>query len=308
MTRNGNPTSKIVLPGVAEALRDTKILVGSCVSSLSAGDLGHFGPGSVSWRIFSHASYGASGIAAVLMQALHPVAMAGVDQHSAFRSDAWRRAHMTADYVFAITFSSRAVADAAADKVRRIHRRVAGIDPVTGRAYRADDPDLLLWIHSVHAEYALRGYETLARPLAPEDQDRFVAEQVTAARLVGLEPSLVPATRAELRRFIETREELRLTEPAAEFAAMLLRARMPITMRGFWALHIAAAARLLPEWALSAYRWPDRLPRGRLATRAMRLAFNSMNLAYLLFRPVRQARARLKWAEAVAARRDGAAR
>ena len=59
-----------------EAIRTTKLLVANSVRSLSVEDAGYFGPGSVSWRIFSHASYGVSGIAAVLMQALHPVAMA----------------------------------------------------------------------------------------------------------------------------------------------------------------------------------------------------------------------------------------
>ncbi len=152
MRRRPDATDTIVLPGVLEAIRTTKKLVGRSVESLSADDAGYFGPGSVSWRIFSHASYGASGVAAVLAQALHPVAMTIVDRNSRFRTDAWRRAHLTADYVFTITFSSRPVADAAAARVRDIHRHVSGVDPATGRSHRADDPDLLLWIHAVHTE------------------------------------------------------------------------------------------------------------------------------------------------------------
>ena len=291
-----SPTAepRILLPGVAEAIRTTERLIARSVSSLSAQDSGCFGPHSISWKVFSHASYGASGVAAVLMQALHPVAMAGVDQHSSFRNDAWRRAHMTADYVFTITFSSRAVAAEAAEKVRRIHRHVGGIDPFTGRAYRADDPDLLLWVHAVHTEYALLGYEKFVRRLTPEEADRFVAEQLAAAELVGLDRAAVPATREQLRSWLASVSGLTVTPPAAEFARMLIKARMPLTMRPFWALHVAGAASLLPAEVCRQYDLPRRLPRGRAAQLMVAAAFWSIILGFLLFRPVRQARAKMR--------------
>ena len=293
MPRRDPPQETIVLPGVMAALADTKALIGRSVESLSADDLGYFGPGSVSWRIFSHASYGISGIAAVLVQALHPVAMATVDQHSAFRTDAWRRAHLTADYVFAITFSSRAVADAAAERVRRIHRGISGTDPATGLVHRADEPDLLLWIHAIHTEYALRGYETFVRRLAAADADRFVAEQLTAAELVGLDRARVPATRAALLDHIAGVPGLAVTEPARSFAAMMLGARMPPTMRPFWALHVAGAVALLPDEVRRGYglrRWP--VPRLAIA-----VAIGAINYGYLLFAPVRRARSRMRRVE-----------
>lgn len=275
-----------MLPGVRAALADTKMLIARSVASLSAADPGHFGPGSVSWRIFSHASYGISGVAAVLMQALHPVAMAAVDAHSVFRSDAWRRAQMTADYVFTITFSARPVADAAAARVRRIH---AGIG--------ADEPALLLWVHAVHTEHALRGYEAFAGRLSAEEADRFVAEQRIAARLVGLDPGTVPATRAELRAWIAAVPGLGVTAPAARFARLMVTARMPVTMVPFWALHVAGAALLLPEEVCRAYELARWLPRGRLARALIAAAIRSINAGYLLFAPVRRARARLKEVE-----------
>ena len=296
--RNGSaPIDAIVLPGVWEALATTKGLVAKSVRSLSPADPGLFGPGTVSWRVFSHASYGASGVAAVLMQALHPIAMAAVDQQSAFRTDAWRRAHLTADYVFTITFSSRQVAEAAAARVRQIHRHICGVDPATGRVHRADDPDLLLWVHAVHTEYALRGYEVFVKRLAAEDRDRFVAEQVAAAELVGLDPATVPASGAALSAYIAGVEGLALTEPARHFARMLMKARMPLTMRPFWALHVAAAASLLPEDVRRAYRLPRWLPRGRFGRAAMAASLSAINYGYLLFRPVREARARLRHVE-----------
>lgn len=289
------PTSPdpIVLPGVLEALAETKMLIVRSVSSLSPADSGHFGPGSISWRVFSHASYGASGVAAVLVQALHPVAMAAVDQNSAFRTNAWRRAHLTADYVFAITFSSRAVADAAAARVRRIHGSIQGIDPGTGAVRRADEPELLLWVHAVHTDYALRGYEALVTKLAPKDADRFVAEQSRAAELVGLDRRIVPRSVAELRAYVAAVPGLAPTVPARQFAQMLRHARMPLTMRPFWALHLAAAAALLPASVRADYQMERWVP-GRFGFRAVRMAFWLMNYAYLLFGPVRDARRRLR--------------
>jgi uncharacterized protein (DUF2236 family) len=288
------PSETIVLPGVLEALRDTKTLISRSVQSLTAEDPGHFGPGSVSWRIFSHASYGISGVAAVLVQALHPAAMAAVDRHSAFRSDAWRRAHLTADYVFAITFSGRAAADAAAARVRRVHRGIG-----------VDDPALLLWVHAVHTDCALRGYENFVRRLSAADADRFVAEQVVAAELVGLERDDVPRTRAELEAYLAAVPGLAVTAPARHFAGLLLRARMPPAMRPFWALHIVGAASLLGEDRYRDYGLPRRLPRGRFARAFVAAAIGAINRSYLLFRPVREARRRLRLVER--SRRAGAA-
>jgi uncharacterized protein (DUF2236 family) len=297
-----HPASRdaIVLPGAWQAIGEATRLVGRSVSSLSAADPGHFGPGSVSWRIFSHASYGVSGIAAVLMQALHPIAIAAVDQQSAFRTDAWRRARLTAAYVFTITFGARPVADAAAAKVRRIHEEISGVDPATGLVHRADEPELLLWVHSVHTEYALRGYETFVRALSAGDADRFVAEQVAAAALVGLDRAIVPATRTALRAHLAAIPGLGVTAPAADFARMMLGARMPPTMRPFWALHVAGAASLLPPDVCRAYRLPRWARRGRLGRALIGVALRSIDTFYLLFAPVRRARARLKQVERAA--------
>jgi uncharacterized protein (DUF2236 family) len=291
------PGDTITLPGVAEAIDTTKSLIARSVGSLSAADSGYFGPGSVSWRIFSHASYGIAGIAAVLMQALHPVAMAAVDAHSNFRTDAWRRAHLTADYVFTITFSSRPAADAAAARVRRIHEGISGTDPATGKVHRADEPALLLWVHAVHTDLALRGYERFVRRLSAADADRFVAEQVAAAELVGLDRAIVPASAAALRAWIAAVPGLGVTEPAARFAAMMMSARMPPTMRPFWALHVAGAAALLPGEVRRAYGLPRWLPGGRIGDALIAAAIGAVNYGFLLFRPVRRARARLRQTE-----------
>jgi len=307
MRPSPSPPDRIVLPGVAQALRDSQRLISGCVASLSADDPGYFGPRSVSWRLFSHSSYAVSGVAAVLVQALHPVAMAAVDEHSAFRSDAWRRAHLTADYVLTITFASREVADKAAARVRAIHERITGTDPATGAVRRADEPELLLWVHSVHTEYALRGYERFGGRLSAADADRFLLEQVAAAALVGLDRASVPATRAELLDYIASVPGLHVSGPAARLALMLGHARMPPTMRPFWALHLAGAAALLPEPVRKAYPLPRWLPSGRIAEAGIAAAIGAIDLGYRLFRPVRRARARLRAVERELAARSGPA-
>lgn len=282
----------IILPGLREAKASVEQLIGGCVATVSAEDPGLFGPASISWAVFRQPAYGVSALAALLMQALHPVAMAAIDQHSDYRLDAWRRAHRTSDYVFTITFSGTEAALRAAERVRRIHRAISGTDPATGRGYRADDPDLLLWIHAVGTEFALLGHERLGPGLSARDADRFVAEQVRAAALVGLAERDVPSDRAGLRALIAG-FELRLSPPAAEFARLLLSARMPATMRPFWAMHVAGAVALLPDEARKLYCFPRWLPRGRAARTAIRLALRMMDLGYGLFGPVRRARAHL---------------
>jgi uncharacterized protein (DUF2236 family) len=283
---------RIVLPGLREAIASMEELISGCVETVSTEDPGLFGPGSVSWRIFREPAYGVSAIAALLLQALHPVAMAAIDQHSDYCRDAWRRAHRTTDYVFTIAFSGTATAIRAAERVRAIHRRINGTDPVTGRAYRADDPDLLLWIHCVSTEMALRGQETFGRPIPPKEADQFALEQVRAATLVGLEAAAVPRNRAAIRSYIDG-VDIRLTPAAREFAALLFGARMPVTMRGFWALHVAGAVSLLPDKARALYAFPRWVPTGRVARFAIRAALRLMDRAYGAFPPVRRARRHL---------------
>src|SRR5580693_7960482 len=115
-------------------------------------DDGFFGPASVTWRLAADLSAPVAGLRSVLIQALHPLAMAGVDQHSDWRRDPVGRLAATSAYLATINFAERAVAERAAARVRRIHERVTGVDTVTGRHYAAGDPALLLWVHSTLVE------------------------------------------------------------------------------------------------------------------------------------------------------------
>src|SRR6202041_757025 len=132
---------------------------GPCVFAASVpadpADDGFFGPGSVTWRLHADLSAPVSGLRSLLLQALHPLAMAGVDQHSQWRDDPAGRFASTAAYVVTTTYGDRATARAAAERVRKIHEWVRGTDPVTGRAYEATDPALLIWVHAAQVDSGL---------------------------------------------------------------------------------------------------------------------------------------------------------
>src|SRR3954463_14171454 len=166
--------------------------------------LGFFGPGTVTWRVHSDPSFSVGGLRALLLQALHPVAMDGVARFSGgFRDEPWPRLIRTATYVDTVTFGTRTEAQAAGDRVRGIHRRLGGTEETTGRAYRVNDPDLLLWVHCCEVDSLFTVARRAGVPLTDEDADRYVAEQVTPAVLVGAVEDDVPRSTAELAGYFE---------------------------------------------------------------------------------------------------------
>src|SRR5215468_7360185 len=100
-------------------------------------DAGFFGPGSITWRVSTDQGRPVAGLRALMLQALHPLAMAGVDQHSNWREDPVGRLAATSAYLSTVSFGDRAAAERAADRVRRIHTKVRGVDQITGRPYAA---------------------------------------------------------------------------------------------------------------------------------------------------------------------------
>ena len=159
-----------------------------------AADDGLFGPASVAWRVSTDLAAPVAGLRSLLMQALHPLAMAGVDQHSGWRRDPVGRLAATSAYLATVTFGERAVAVQAAARVRRIHDHVRGTDAVTGRRYAAGDPALLLWVHAALVQSSLAAVWAFGTPLSAQDSDRYVEEMMVAAELVGVPPPQVPAS------------------------------------------------------------------------------------------------------------------
>jgi uncharacterized protein (DUF2236 family) len=234
-----------------------------------ADDLGYFGPDSVTWRVLADPAAGLGGIRALFLQALHPLAMAGVHQHSNFSADFWPRLQRTAQYVTTVAFGQRAQVDAAAARVRAVHRTVRGVDPVTGGRYAATDPDLLRWVHTTEVASFLDATRRGGMRLSDAEADTFLAEQVRAAELVGV--SDVPTSQAELGAyFARVRPELQAS-PVARKAALRLalpplswRTELTTPVRPVWIVVASLAFGLLPGWARRLYSLPG-LPTTDLA-------------------------------------------
>jgi uncharacterized protein (DUF2236 family) len=221
----------------------------------NAADDGLFGPASVAWRVSTDLASPVAGLRSLLMQALHPLAMAGVDQHSGWRRDPVGRLAATSAYLATVTFGERAVAEQAAARVRRIHEHVRGVDAVTGRRYAAGDPALLLWVHAALVQSGLAAGRAFGTPLSAGDSDRYVAEMMVAAELVGVPRPLVPAGVAELERYVASvRPGLSCTPAARESMAYLLDPPgLDEEVAGFWQDVRDAAIAVLPEWARQMY-------------------------------------------------------
>jgi uncharacterized protein (DUF2236 family) len=218
-------------------------------------DDGFFGPASVTWRGSADLSAPVAGLRALMIQALHPLAMAGVDQHSDWREDPVGRLAATSRYLATVSFGERAAAERAAARVRRIHEHVTGTDHVTGRPYAASDPALLLWIHAALVDSTLAARRLFGTPPSPEAADDFVAEMVVAAELVGVPRDMVPATVPDLDAYIESvRPDLMCTPAAAESMAYLLDPPgLDEDIAEIWQDIKSGSIAALPDWARQLY-------------------------------------------------------
>lgn len=239
-----------------------------------------FAPGDPIWTVHADASMFVGGIRALLLQSLHPLAMAGVAGHSGYRSDPWGRLQRTSTYLATTTFGPEPMALAAVARVRAIHERVRGRAP-DGRAYAASDPHLLGWVHAAEADSFLASYRRFgAVPLTDAQEDRYVEQSGrVAARLGVLDP---PRTVAELETVLAAyRPELAGTPQAREACRFLLwDPPLPLAARPGYAALATAAVALLPGWARAPLMLPwlpvaERalgLPVGHAATRVIRWA------------------------------------
>ena len=257
---------RIAVPGVAQVRRR----LGDGLFGLVAGPDGHANgerihraPGP-RWfdedrpirRVHADASMFVGGLRALLLQSLHPLAMAAVAAHSGYRGDPWGRLQRTGTFIAVTTFGTAADAEAAIDRIRTVHDRIHGTSP-DGRPYRANDPHLLGWVHVAEVDSFLRCYQRYGtRPLTPAERDDYVADTARIGTAIGvIDP---PTTEAELAdRLAAYRPELHGT-PQARSAArfMLMTPPLPLLARAPYAVLAAAAVASLPAWA----RWPLRLP------------------------------------------------
>ena len=232
------------------------------------------------WRVHADAAMFAAGIRALLLQSLHPLAMAGVAGHSGYKGDPWGRLQRTSTFLATTTFGTIEDADALIARIRGIHKGVRGKAP-DGRPYAASDPHLLKWVHIAEADSFLQAHQRYAvTPLTPAEADSYVAQSCVVATKIGvIDP---PMTVAELDAAIaSSRPERKSTAEARDAARfLLLRPPLPWSARlGYGALAGAAVA-LLPVWARQHLRLPylpvtERLialPVGGAATSVIRWA------------------------------------
>jgi uncharacterized protein (DUF2236 family) len=208
-----------------------------------------FTPDDPVWRVHADASMFPAGITSLLLQMLHPMAMAGVAGHSGYKSDPWGRLQRTSHYLATTTFGTIEHAEEAIAMVRSIHERVRGKDHL-GRPYRASDPHLLTWVHVAEIDSFLRGYQTFGDdPLTEAEADLYVRQAgIPAARLGVIDP---PTSVAELRAVLDAyRPELEATSAAREAARfLLLDPPLPLFARPGYGALASGGVSLLPGWA-----------------------------------------------------------
>jgi uncharacterized protein (DUF2236 family) len=188
-------------------------------------DLGYFGPDSVSWQVHREVTVLFGGARALLMQAAHPLVVAGASQTGMYERNPWRRLQRTLILTYTITFGSKTEAHEAADRINEVHTRINGIDPVTGRRYDALDPELLLYVHACLEDSALLFEELTVGKLDDAGRQRFHEEQMLAAEMLlvprGIIPPTVPALRAWLAD-VEDSGVLQVTDGARTVADLFL--------------------------------------------------------------------------------------
>jgi len=201
------------------------------------------------------------GIRALLEQALHPEAMAGVAAHSNFREDAWGRLQRTGDYVGTLTFGTRQEADQLSSRVRMIHEKL-----------KLDDPKLLLWVHMAMVDAFLDTALRSGMNLTVDNQNEYIAEMVKFATLVGIPESMTPHDIDSTKRYFDSiLPELSASDDAKRAALFIALPPLPPLLRfgtpiaPIWGGITSLAAASLPKWAKRLYGWPT-LPGEEIAT------------------------------------------
>lgn len=216
------------------------------------GDPGLFGPGSVTWVI--HRDFPgmmAGGVAALMLQTLHPRALAGVWDHSNIRDDGLNRLRRTVTFVAATTYAPCADAEWLIERIRRIHDRVHGTTP-DGVPYSAHDPELLTWVHCTQMASFVAGYKRYSGASLPRWlEDRYFDEARRVSERLGA--TNVPATRTQMDDyFAAVQPQLRFDTRAREAWRWLETIQLPLPAAGISRrLFLGAGAALLPSWALS---------------------------------------------------------
>jgi len=235
------------------------------------------------------------GIRALLEQALHPEAMAGVAAHSNFREDAWGRLQRTGDYVGTLTFGTRQEADQLSSRVRMIHEKL-----------KLDDPKLLLWVHMAMVDAFLDTALRSGMNLTVDNQNEYIAEMVKFATLVGIPESMTPHDIDSTKRYFDSiLPELSASDDAKRAALFIALPPLPPLLRfgtpiaPIWGGITSLSAASLPKWAKRLYGWPI-LPGEEFATdlalKTARITLGALPKSFRESPQLKAARARMNQA------------
>ena len=235
------------------------------------GDPGLFDPHGATWRI--HADFPgmlSGGLCALMLQTLHPAALAGVWDHSNFRADLVGRLRRTTEFVAATSYAPANEAQRLVDRVKRIHAKVRGLT-ADGQPYSADDPALLTWVHVTEAYGFLQGYRRYAGAVPRAHADRYYDETRVVAERLGA--THVPASEQAVEDFLaQVRPQLAYTDRSRDVLAVLSRMNLPVPLPGLSRdLFLGAGAALLPPWASTLLqRTPGQALQARLGARGLK--------------------------------------
>jgi uncharacterized protein (DUF2236 family) len=224
---------------------------------------------SVIWRVHGDVTtMMVGGVSALLLQMLHPAALAGIWDHSNFRNDMLGRLRRTARFIAVTTFADRADALAIIERVKEVHSHVKGTLP-DGSPYSANEPHLLAWVHVTEALCFLDAWIRYAEPnMSKADQDSYFAQFATIAQMLGADP--VPYSRVEAEALVRRmRPALMANARTHEVARLVLNQTAPApVIEPVQRMIMEAAVDLLPVWAMRMHG----LSGSRLATPIVRLS------------------------------------
>jgi uncharacterized protein (DUF2236 family) len=215
------------------------------------GDVGLFGTESVAWRVHAHfTAMMVGGLSSLIVQSLHPRALAAVWDHSDFRHKLKARLGRTAYFVAATTYGSQAMAMKAIDRVNTIHANIRGTD-LQGKPYVANEPELIRWVHLVEVASFLAAFQHLSRrPLSVQECDRYISEMTQVGHLLGAVdlPVTFEATQAELRGFAPA---LSFDARAQEILQVIQAYPADVLDKPWMVLILKCALDVMPPWVLA---------------------------------------------------------
>lgn len=212
-------------------------------------DQGYFGPDTITWKIHSDVMAVVGGVRALFLQAIEPEAFSGVQAHSRYRQEPFGRLLRTAEYIGVISFGTKEEADRAASKVRAMHK-----------ALGLDAPELLLWVHNGFTDSLLDIAMRSGMNFTKDEQDRYVKEQLIAAKLIGLDPKICPSNVNELNQYYEDKKHELVADKAVKESARFI--FLPPMNKFFryltpsqlmWAIVVSLSFAALPRWVRKMY-------------------------------------------------------